>query len=165
MWWHRRDQTPKSSRTFPPVATHGLIGKRKSAMADRSKSRNGRRDHRTSGGLTRNERGTMKARSATLTHRLGLALVEGTHAALAGRTPINEIMPQLSQNPATHDLRCPKTSRGEIVCKRGRRDAAILRIIPFPMHICSTTYRRCGGTGGLGLRNQAGRYRRLPRTT
>ena len=40
-----------------------------------------------------------------------------------------------------HDLQCPKTSRGEIVCYPGSRDGAIFRIIPVSMHICSTTYR------------------------
>ena len=140
MWWHRRYQTPKSSRTFPPVATHGLIGKRKSGMADRSKSGNGRRDHRTPDGLPRNEPATMKTSSATLAHRLDLALAEWTHAAHARRTPINAITRQLSRNPVTHDLTCPKTSRGEIVCDPGSRDAAIFRIILASMHICSTTY-------------------------
>ena len=130
MWWHRRDHTPKSSRTFPPVATHGLIGKRKSGMADRSKSGNDRRDLRTHAGLPRNEPVTMKARSATLAHRLDLALAEWTHAALARRTPIYAIIQQLSRNPVTHDLPCPKTSRSEIVCDPGSRDEAIFRIIP-----------------------------------
>ncbi len=26
MWWHRRYQAPISRRTFPPVATHALLG-------------------------------------------------------------------------------------------------------------------------------------------
>ena len=152
-------RTPIQEEGLSAVASHGLIGEREYLRASRGRLGIGHCNLRTPGRLSRNGAVTMhhlrNSRSptrscsrgmnapcsrrtdlvqchypASLAHRLGLALVERTHLALAVRTRCNVIAPRLSRNEATDDPPNSESSHGEIVCYPDSGDVPIFRIIP-----------------------------------